>query len=107
MWKYFAIVVFTLVLTLPLAAFAYQTNPCESVVSDRLGQMSIDLADVQKVFYTRQLQSARDGNIIVGYDAWVRFHSCKGYLVIDVTRHCRVRQVYTRGGCRVPGVRHF
>ncbi len=107
MWKYFAIVPFTLVLTLPLAAFAYRTNPCESVVSDRLVQMSIDMADVQKVFYTRQFRSTRNGNVTVGYDAWVRFHSCKGYLVIDVTRHCRVRQVYTRGGCRVPGVRHF
>ena len=93
--------------TLPLAAFAYQTNPRESVVSDRLSQLSIDMADVQKIFYTPQLQSGRGGNIIVGYDAWVTFHSCKGYLVIDLTRHFRVRQVYTRGGCRVPGVRHF
>ena len=38
--------------------------------------------------------------------AWIRLHACEeaGYLVIDMTRSCFVRQSYTRGDCRLPRV---
>ncbi len=29
----------------------------------------------------------------------------QGALVIDLTQACRVRQVYTRGACRLPGIK--
>ncbi len=81
---------------------------CESVVDEQLDGLNVDRADIEKLFYTRQLRIARRNDTrVVGVDAWVRFKSCKGYLVIDMTRHCRVRQSYTRGQCRIPGVKSF
>jgi hypothetical protein len=43
---------------------------------------------------------------VLGVRAWIRLHTCDdaGYLVIDMTRSCFVRQSYTRGDCRLPGV---
>ena len=81
---------------------------CESVVDQQLDRLNVDRADIEKLFYTKQYGTGRsDDTVVVGVDAWVRFKSCKGYLVIDMTRHCHVRQAYTRGQCRIPGVKSF
>ncbi len=81
---------------------------CDSVVDQQLDRLNVDRADIEKLFYTRQYgRGISDDTVVVGVDAWVRFKSCKGYLVIDMTRQCHVRQAYTRGQCRVPGVKSF
>ena len=77
---------------------------CEAVVDQRLDQINVDRTDIKKIFYTRQTRSVRGEERTVGTDAWVQFHSCKGYLVINLNNSCRVRQVYTRGQCRIPGI---
>ena len=42
---------------------------------------------------------------MLGVRAWIRLEACdSGYLVIDMTRSCFVRQSYTRGDCRLRGV---
>ncbi len=93
----------------PVADGAFVNPPysrCEAVVDQRLDQINVDRTDIKKIFYTRQHRSGgRDnGGRVVGTDAWVRFHSCKGYLVIGLDNFCRVRQVYTRGQCKTPGI---
>ncbi len=91
----------------PVADGAFINRPysrCEAVVDQRLDQINVDRADIKKLFYTRQTRSVRGEERVVGTDAWVRFHSCKGYLVIDLDNFCRVRQVYTRGQCKLPGM---
>ena len=89
-------------------AFNRPYTRCESVVDQQLDRLNVDRTDIEKLFYTRQLRTTRrDDTRTVGTDAWVRFKSCKGYLVIDMNNHCRVRQVYTRGSCKIPGVKSF
>ncbi len=89
-------------------AFNRPYTRCESVVDQQLDRLNVDRADIEKLFYTKKYRTSRDNDDrVVGVDAWVRFKSCKGYLVIDMTRHCQVRQAYTRGQCRVPGVKSF
>ncbi len=82
---------------------------CEAEVDQRLNRIDVDRADIEKIFYTRQFHGGgrKDRTRVVGTDAWVRFHSCKGSLVIDLDRYCRVRQVYTRGQCKIPGLKNF
>ena len=94
--------------TLAHGAFNRPYTRCESVVDQQLDRLNVDRADIEKLFYTRQYRTKRgDNTVVVGVDAWVRFKSCKGYLVIDMTNHCHVRQAYTRGQCRLPGVKSF
>ena len=93
----------------PVADGAFINPPysrCETVVNQRLDQIKVDRTDIRKIFYTRQHRSGGgdNGDRVVGTDAWVQFHSCKGYLVIDLNNSCRVRQVYTRGQCKIPGI---
>ena len=88
---------------------AWKSRPfvrCEAVVDQRLDQINVNRADIKKIFYTKQVGNfgGDDGMRTVGVDGWVQFHSCKGYLVIDMDNFCRVRQVYTRGQCRIPGL---
>ena len=92
-----------------LAHGAWKNRPytrCVSVVDQQLDRLNVDRADIEKLFYTRKYRSSRgsDDSVVVGVDAWVRFKSCKGYLVIDMNNRCQIRQAYTRGQCRIPGV---
>ena len=75
-----------------------------AVYGQQLDRLDVDRADIEKLFYTKQYRDVRGDVRVVGTDAWVRFHSCKGYLVIDLDSFCRVRQVYTRGQCKIPGI---
>ncbi len=102
------ILVFTSVLLAGCATYkAY--NDCDAAVDRRLDRLEINSADIKNISYTTQIQSTgRDGDTKErGVNAWVRLHSCRGYLVIDMDNTCRVRQVYTRGKCDIPGVKHF
>lgn len=40
------------------------------------------------------------------YTAWVELDGCDGSLVFDLSQSAAVRDVYTAGDCRVPGVPH-
>ena len=81
------------------AALAY----CERTVAERLDDLNVDRADVRGIYYAAHRGGGRDHEYVVRILAWVRLQSCKGYLVIDMDRHCRVRQVYGRGECSLGG----
>ncbi|NIA69650.1 hypothetical protein HBA54_13695 [Pelagibius litoralis] len=57
--------------------------------------------------YERKLNPTENGPAVLGMRAWVRLNSCSGFLVIDMTRSCFVRQSYTRGDCSVEGVTRY
>ncbi len=105
----FALVFVATSLVGSFASGAWKNPPyvrCESVVDQQLDRLNVDRADIKKLFYTEQSRSFNRGEdtVVVGVDAWVQFKSCKGYLVIDMTNRCRVRQVYTRGQCKILGI---
>ncbi len=90
-------------------AFNRPDTGCDSVVDQQFDRLNVDRANIEKLFYTRQTRTHNPDNTVErGVTAWVRFKSCKkGYLVINMTRNCHVRQAYTRGQCRIPGVKSF
>ncbi|MSO70909.1 MAG: hypothetical protein EXQ88_02670 [Alphaproteobacteria bacterium] len=49
---------------------------------------------------------ADDGQLR-GMEAWVIYTGIAGALIIDMRRDCGVRQVYTRGELRLPGLKAF
>lgn len=84
-------------------------NDCDAAVDRRLERLDINRGDVKKITYMSQIQTTgKNGDTKErGVDAYVRLHSCRGSLVIDMDEMCHVRQVYTRGKCDIPGVKHF
>ncbi len=48
--------------------------------------------------------NGEDNSRVTKVLGWVDLADCQGYLVVDMTPRCRVRQVFTEGACAVPGV---
>ncbi len=91
---------------LPTAAPAQER--CQAVVDDNLAKLAIGASDVRRLQFSPTFEEDNDGNRrSTGTDVWVRLQSCEGALVIDLGRTCRVRQIYTRGACRLPGIKSF
>ncbi len=78
-------------------------EPCEARVVERLDRLNVERSDIRGVFYDVQRQTRGDDDRVIGFLAWVSLKSCKGYVVIDLSLRCRVRQVYWRGECDLGG----
>lgn len=90
---------------LPAALQAADSTRCAEVVDDHLAELPLAAGDVRQVRIIERTNIADDfGPEIFGVDAWVRLNSCSGWLVINMTPACYIKQTYTRGGCRVEGV---
>lgn len=80
---------------------------CVPVVQDRLDALALTAADVTRISMVTRYENIFDSEVLVGFNAWVGLEACRGYVIVDVTTSCRVRQVYTRGDCRLDGVKSF
>jgi len=89
----------------PAAAQSY-SGPCAGTVAEKLAELGISQSDVGAAFSVDQRETTERGRT-VGYDVWVDLRSCPGVVVLNVDRACRVRSIYTRGGCSFPGVPSF
>ncbi len=78
-------------------------EPCEARVAERLDRLSVERSDIRDVIYSVQRQTRGDESRVVGILAWVSLKSCKGYVIIDLSLRCHVRQVYGRGDCDLGG----
>lgn len=89
-------------------ARAADSTRCADVVASHLALLPLPAGDVRQVRIIERTNIADDfGPEIFGVDAWVRLRSCSGWLVINMTPACYIRQTYTRGDCRVTGVPAF
>jgi hypothetical protein len=89
-------------------AFGGNTPRCESTVAERLAEYGIGGGEVSGIYYVAKVVApGRTGRRIRGVTAWVSLVSCEGSLVIDLNNSCRVKQAYTRGQCRLPGLKNF
>lgn len=84
----------------PAAALALD---CRVNAEKELDRLKLDSADISSIRYVEKYNPTEQGPDVLGVRAWVRLKSCSGYLVIDMTRSCFLRQSYTRGDCRVEG----
>jgi hypothetical protein len=105
------IVVFGLLvssLLVPAGVLAAESKRCAHKVAAHLEALPLAPGDVKSVRIIERVNIADDfGPEIFGVDAWVRLHSCSGWLVINMTPACYIRQTYTRGDCRVEGLQNY
>ncbi len=90
---------------LPAPLQAADSTRCADTVDEHLAALPLAAGDVKQIRLIERTNIADDfGPEIFGVDAWVRLNSCSGWLVINMTPACYIRQTYTRGDCRVDGV---
>ncbi len=75
---------------------------CKATATERLNRLNVEPSDIRKISCIEVRRGDRDDRV-VGITAWVSLRSCTGNLVIDMSRHGRVRQVYGRGDCNLGG----
>ncbi len=75
---------------------------CETQIDQALLESSVPKDDVKSV---KVMKQGKGGMSASNYklDAWIRLKSCSGYLMVSMTRHCVVQQIYTTGDCSVSG----
>ena len=91
----------------PDALRAADSSQCARKVKTQLAALPLAANDVSSVRLIQQINVADDGPDISGVDAWVQLNSCSGWLIINMTTACYVRQTYTRGDCRVEGLPNY
>ena len=78
---------------------------CSRETEAELDRLGLGQSDVSSLRYVQKYNPNGTGPDVLGVRAWVRLKACSsGYLVIDMTRTCFVRQSYTRGACRLEDV---
>ena len=86
----------------------FRPRTCESVVQERLDQLPVDQGDISELTYDPIYEyDAEENRRLDRINAWVRFGSCRGALIVDMLPSCYVKQVYTHGECKVTGVKAF
>jgi hypothetical protein len=90
------------VLVVPTAALGHT---CDGAITAEIGKIGIAQAEIEKISVER-IKSGDDR--MQGYKARVSLKGKSGSLVIDMHDiKCLPRQVYTRGGLKIPGVKSF
>lgn len=78
---------------------------CHVSAERELQELGLGAGEIAEIRYVEKLNPTERGPDVLGVRAWIRLQACdSGYLVIDMTRTCFVRQSYTRGECRLPDV---
>jgi hypothetical protein len=88
------------------ARYGHGTS-CETSVQEQLAILALAPSDIAQISLVPRRQNLLNEEVLVGVDAWVDLSACRGSLVVDMSTTCRVRQVYTRGECRLEGVKSF
>ena len=93
---------------LPSLCAAQATPRCAAEVDEHLEKFPFYEGEVKDIRIMERTNIADDfGPEIFGVDAWVRLNSCSGYLVLNLSRNCFLRQAYTRGDCSVEGLSNY
>lgn len=89
------------------ASSSARANQCLPHVEQKLAELNVDKAAINKISILPRRQSGQSTSRIIGYDATVSFKTCRGHLAIDMNRVCHTKQVYSRNECKFPGVPNY
>ncbi len=81
--------------------------PCRLTVTRVLADLGVPPQDIRFLEMQPITQNRATRPLVVGVQGWVGLHSCQGSLVIDMSRTCRVRDVYGKDGCEFDGAGRY
>lgn len=91
-----------------LAQQAEAAERCAEEAAEYLEELPLAEGEIKSVRLMEKTNIADDfGPEIFGVDAWVRLNSCSGWLVLNMSRGCFLRQAYTRGDCQIEGLAKY
>ncbi len=90
----------------PVTAAAHRVRECVSEVAAAVDGLGVERRSVADIAIWHQDAGGSEGGR-QGYLAFVTLESCEGYLMVSTATSCQVLQVYTSGGCTLPGIPHF
>lgn len=79
-------------------------HACAQVVAQECEKAGMKMADVEKVVYAPNTDG---NNNNWGNFAYIHPKGEEGYLIVNITPSCQVRQVFTRGGYSLPGIASY
>ena len=95
-----SVLVLTVAIALGLTAMpANADHDCEPTVTERLNRLKVNPSDVRKIDLVEIIRVVGDDEFVQRIDAWVSLRSCKGHVIIQMTPHCFVRQIWGKGEC--------
>ena len=83
------------------AAEAADEMKCRKAVEQAWAEVGVDKSDVVS---TTARDRAVGGGKMTEAAVHARLKSCSGMLVVSLSKMCHLRDVYTTGDCRLPGV---
>jgi hypothetical protein len=78
-------------------------RPCRPEANAHLAAMGLPQSQVLDTTLRDDQIGGRGTTRITGSSLWVRLKSCRGHLVLDMDRSCRLIHSYTTGECARPG----
>jgi hypothetical protein len=103
----FPFVILAAVGMLPTAPQAADTDRCAQKARIHMVELAIPRDDIESIRIIESISLGNERGSDAGVDAWVRLKSCSGWLVINMSPACFVRQSYTRGDCRIDGLSNY
>lgn len=86
-------------------------HPCQGAAERGLASVGLSSNDLNTSHWAERIGAgltAGGEGWVVGYELWTKPRTCEqGYLVVNLTRNCHLRQVYARDGCEVAGAPSF
>ena len=81
---------------------------CRPEIEEAIADVGVLRDEIQKIEIVEITQTANFGDrVTTGWNGWMRPIGVQGYLVVQVSRHCVVRDVYTRGEYQIEGVPRY
>lgn len=81
---------------------------CRAEADEVLQSLPVDAKDIKSV---RMVGSNFDNTYVSNgkrnRQAWVQLNSCAGWLILEMTKGCSLRQSFTRGDCDIEGIKGF
>jgi len=76
---------------------------CEAQVSESLDRLDVAPSDIHNITYEAQRHPNPNNDRVTRVLAWTTLNSCKGYVIVELSPNCTVREVYGRGECMLGG----
>ena len=80
---------------------------CRLTVTRVMADLGVPPQDIRFFELQPITQNRQTRPLVVGMRGWIGLHSCQGSLVVDMSRTCRVRNVYGKDGCEFEGAGRY
>ena len=93
-------------LSLALPAKEAAATTCQAQIDRELQRINVPMADLESIKVIKRSFGGKSTNL--AHAAWIRLKSCEtGFLMVNMTSYCMVRDSFTIGNCRIDGLPNY